>query len=263
MPTGRSTPIAGSPFDAGGAGTGAPFGSAGGLQETSDGRYLLATDPGQRTRSPSSGSSRTAGCSWSTSRTPTARAADQHRRPRRPRLRRERRRRRQQLHRLPAQCRRPPPPDRGLDLRPAGRRAARPRPDQPGRPPARRHAGRPERRSVLPRRLPDRRRRTPDARSRLALRGPADRPVRQRVLADARRPAVRLERPRRRGRRLASRSTTSRRTESLSAIAGSPVRRQPDRAVLGRDQPRRTRALRGEHGGPARSRATRSPRTAR
>ena len=43
---GTLTPIAGSPFNAGGAGTGAPFGSAGGLQETADGRYLLATDPG-------------------------------------------------------------------------------------------------------------------------------------------------------------------------------------------------------------------------
>ncbi len=43
---GSLTPMAGSPFDAGGAGTGAPFGSAGGLQETADGRYLLATDPG-------------------------------------------------------------------------------------------------------------------------------------------------------------------------------------------------------------------------
>jgi len=42
---GSLTPIVGSPFDAGGAGTGAPFGSAGGLQETADGRYLLATDP--------------------------------------------------------------------------------------------------------------------------------------------------------------------------------------------------------------------------
>ena len=42
---GSLTPIPGSPFDAGGAGTGAPFGSAGGLQETADGRYLLATDP--------------------------------------------------------------------------------------------------------------------------------------------------------------------------------------------------------------------------
>jgi DNA-binding beta-propeller fold protein YncE len=43
---GSLTPIPGSPFAAGGAGTGAPFGSAGGLQETHDGRYLLATDPG-------------------------------------------------------------------------------------------------------------------------------------------------------------------------------------------------------------------------
>jgi 6-phosphogluconolactonase (cycloisomerase 2 family) len=42
---GSLTPITGSPFDAGGAGTGAPFGSAGGLQQTADGRYLLATDP--------------------------------------------------------------------------------------------------------------------------------------------------------------------------------------------------------------------------
>jgi 6-phosphogluconolactonase (cycloisomerase 2 family) len=43
---GSVTPIDGSPFAAGGAGTGAPFGSAGGLQQTDDGRYLLATDPG-------------------------------------------------------------------------------------------------------------------------------------------------------------------------------------------------------------------------
>jgi 6-phosphogluconolactonase (cycloisomerase 2 family) len=43
---GSLTPIAGSPFDAGGSGTGSPFGSAGGLQRTTDGRYLLATDPG-------------------------------------------------------------------------------------------------------------------------------------------------------------------------------------------------------------------------
>jgi len=40
------TAIAGSPFVAGGSGTGAAFGSAGGLQESSDGRYILATDPG-------------------------------------------------------------------------------------------------------------------------------------------------------------------------------------------------------------------------
>ncbi len=43
---GSLTTIAGSPFSAGGAGTGAPFGSAGGLQRSADGRYLLATDPG-------------------------------------------------------------------------------------------------------------------------------------------------------------------------------------------------------------------------
>jgi 6-phosphogluconolactonase len=42
---GSLTAIPGSPFTAGGAGTGSAFGSAGGLQESSDGRYLLATDP--------------------------------------------------------------------------------------------------------------------------------------------------------------------------------------------------------------------------
>jgi len=42
---GSLTAIPGSPFVAGGVGTGAAFGSAGGLQESSDGRYLLATDP--------------------------------------------------------------------------------------------------------------------------------------------------------------------------------------------------------------------------
>jgi 6-phosphogluconolactonase (cycloisomerase 2 family) len=42
---GSLTPISGSPFNTGGAGTGGAFGSAGGLQESSDGRYILATDP--------------------------------------------------------------------------------------------------------------------------------------------------------------------------------------------------------------------------
>jgi 6-phosphogluconolactonase len=42
---GSLTAIPGSPFAAGGAGTGAPYGSAGGLQRSADGRYLLATDP--------------------------------------------------------------------------------------------------------------------------------------------------------------------------------------------------------------------------
>src|SRR6185436_16278204 len=42
---GSLTAIPGSPFRTGGAGTGAPFGSAGGLQRSGDGRYLLATNP--------------------------------------------------------------------------------------------------------------------------------------------------------------------------------------------------------------------------
>jgi 6-phosphogluconolactonase len=42
---GSLTPVPGSPFNAGGTGTGAPYGSAGGLQRSTDGRYLLATDP--------------------------------------------------------------------------------------------------------------------------------------------------------------------------------------------------------------------------
>jgi DNA-binding beta-propeller fold protein YncE len=42
---GSLSPILGSPFTAGGAGTGLPFGSAGGLQETANGRFLLAADP--------------------------------------------------------------------------------------------------------------------------------------------------------------------------------------------------------------------------
>ncbi|HEX3427843.1 MAG TPA: beta-propeller fold lactonase family protein [Candidatus Limnocylindrales bacterium] len=42
---GSLTTTLGSPFAAGGAGTGLPFGSAGGLQRSSDGRFLLATDP--------------------------------------------------------------------------------------------------------------------------------------------------------------------------------------------------------------------------
>src|SRR6266576_2531461 len=41
---GTLTPIAGTPFDAGGAGTGSPTGSAGALQRSGDGRYLLAVD---------------------------------------------------------------------------------------------------------------------------------------------------------------------------------------------------------------------------
>jgi len=43
---GSLTPIGGSPFAAGGAGTGTIVGSQGALQLTGDGRYLLAADAG-------------------------------------------------------------------------------------------------------------------------------------------------------------------------------------------------------------------------
>jgi 6-phosphogluconolactonase len=43
---GTLTPTAGSPFSAGGAGTGGRIGSQGALQRSSDGRYLLAVDAG-------------------------------------------------------------------------------------------------------------------------------------------------------------------------------------------------------------------------
>jgi hypothetical protein len=43
---GSLTPLPGSPFPAGGAGSGAAIGSQGALQETSNGRYLLAADAG-------------------------------------------------------------------------------------------------------------------------------------------------------------------------------------------------------------------------
>jgi 6-phosphogluconolactonase len=43
---GSLTPLPGSPFPAGGAGTGSGIGSQGALQQTGDGRYLLAVDAG-------------------------------------------------------------------------------------------------------------------------------------------------------------------------------------------------------------------------
>src|SRR5437870_10721981 len=43
---GTLTPMSGSPFLAGGAGTGTTIGSQGALQLTTDGRYLLAVDAG-------------------------------------------------------------------------------------------------------------------------------------------------------------------------------------------------------------------------
>ncbi len=46
---GTLTPLAGSPFPTGGAGTGSPIGSAGAIQFSDDGRFVLAVDPASDT----------------------------------------------------------------------------------------------------------------------------------------------------------------------------------------------------------------------
>src|ERR1700748_1472909 len=43
---GSLTPLPGSPFAAGGSGSGAPVASQGSLQQSADGRFLVATDQG-------------------------------------------------------------------------------------------------------------------------------------------------------------------------------------------------------------------------
>ena len=68
---GTLTPVPGSPFAAGGSGTGAGIGSQGALQETANGRYLLAVDAGSNQISVLA-SAGTAACSRSTSSPPAA-----------------------------------------------------------------------------------------------------------------------------------------------------------------------------------------------
>ena len=198
---GSLTPIAGSPFDAGGAGTGAPYGSAGGLQRSTDGRYLLATDPASNQisvlRIKPNGGLQLVDVEASHGSSPVSIAVHGSLV-----YVGERGRGRQQLHRVPAQRRRTPQPHRWIDLRPARHRDARPRPDQSRWPPAHRHPGRSERRAFVSRRLQHRERWPAHARAGLAVRRPADRAVRQQLLADAWQPALRVQRPRRRRRGL-------------------------------------------------------------
>ena len=72
-PDGTLTPLPGSPFTTGGAGTGSVIGSAGAIQFSDDGRYVFAVDAAATTspRSPSTG---TAPSSWSTRPRRTARS---------------------------------------------------------------------------------------------------------------------------------------------------------------------------------------------
>ena len=190
---GSLTPIAGSPFDAGGAGTGAPYGSAGGLQRSADGRYLLATDPASNQvsvlRIKPHGGLQLADVEGSHGASPVSIAvhgslvyvanggaggsnytgfrlnAGGH------------------LSHIA-----------GSTFALPGRRAPGARPDQPGWPAPRRDTGGSECRSLLPRRVQDRHGWPAHARTGLAVRRAAHRPVRQHLLAHPWQPAVRVQR---------------------------------------------------------------------
>ena len=193
-PARRSRPAAPAPASV--------IGSAGAIQFSDDGRYVFAVDAGSNDISVLA--VRRDGSLKPGRHGPLARHhADQRHRPPQPRLRRQRRRRREQLQRVPL-LRRPPVAHPGLDDRPPRRRHAGPDPPQRRRQRADRHAGRAERRAVVHRQLPRRPVRPADRGAGLALRGPADRPVRERVPADEPPAALRLQRARRHARRTAS-----------------------------------------------------------
>ena len=246
---GSLTPIAGSPFDAGGAGTGAPYGSAGGLQRSTDGRYLLATDPASNQisvlRIKPNGGLQLVDVEGSHGSSPVSIA----------------------VHgslvyvanggaggsnytgfRLNAGGHLSHIGGSTFDL-----------PDiaMPGHvlisPDGRRLVGT----RVGPNAGPSYldgfsigERWPAHARPGLAVRRAADRPVRQQLLADPWQPAVRVQRARRR-RAPGSVSVYDVAADgSLSAISGSPFADLQTAPVLGRDEPRWARPVRGQHGGP-------------
>ena len=241
---GTLTPMTGSPFPAGGAGAGSGLASQGALQVAAGGRLLLAVDPGsnqisvlriraRRSAHPDLGtaSCRRTASSRSASRfteasstSPTAATA---------------------AATTPgsgwgssATC----GTCGGIDREPArrlaaGRRAVQLDRHQPGRH-ARRHLADRQLRVTSTGRL---------ARgTRLALRRPGPRPVRQRVSAHQPTPAVRLQRPRRRQPRyrVGLRRGRQRRPVVDRILA---LRGPPDGAVLGRDQPRRQLPVHRQH----------------
>ena len=246
---GSLAPMSGSPYPDRWRGTGSPTGSAGAIQFSSDGG---TSSPSTRpaTTSRSSGSSDDGSLRLVDTERLARHDAGQHRRPSGPRLRRKHRRRWEQLHRLPATI------GGHLWSISQGSTVALPDTALPGqvlfsgdgrtRWPGRGSARAPARPIIDSFRVGVDR--PPDRGSRLALPGPADRSVRERVPANEPEPAVRLERPRRRTARAACRPTTSGSDATLSADRRLSVRRQPDRAMLGRDQPRRPLPLRHQHG---------------
>ena len=189
---GTLTPLPGSPFSAGGAGTGAGLASEGAVQIADGGRFLLAVDAGSnqvsvlRDRAGRVAAPRERGVL-------RRGAAGQHRGARQPGLRRQRLPGRQQLHRLPPRSVRHPDSGARVDGRPARRRPARRRAVQRHRHQADRHAGG----HLADRQLHRGTGRAADGGPGLAVHRPGSGPVRQPVPADQPRPAVRVQRPQR------------------------------------------------------------------
>ena len=121
---GSLTPVAGSAFAAGGAGTGAGLASQGAIQITPDGGFLIAVDAGSNQisvlRIHFDGS-----LSLVSVRRLRRHPARQRRRARPPGVRGQLRCRRRQLHRLPARLQRPPVSDPPVDRHAGRQRRAR------------------------------------------------------------------------------------------------------------------------------------------
>ena len=216
---GTLTPQPGSPFVAGGAGTGTGLASQGAIQITPDGRFLIAVDAGSNQisvlRIHRDGSlSLVPGGVVSSGGTP----ARQHRGPRQPGVCGQLRDRRQQLHRLPARLLRPPYPIPGSTVALAANAAPA---DVLFNGTGTKLAGT-EVGTSADRQLHRRLRRAADRRPRVAVPGPGPGPVRQRVPADQPRPAVRVQRAQRRRWHRNRLAFTDASNGTLTPVAGSP-----------------------------------------
>ena len=223
-----------------------PFGSAGGLQRSANGRYLLATDPASNQISVlrikperRAAARRSRWVAWHAALTASPSTAASSMSPTAARA----------AATTPgsASTRAATYADRRIDLRPARQRPPRTRPDQPGWPSPRRHTGRPERRAFVPRWVPDRHdgRLTaapgsPFAAQRIGPFGSAFSPVDDdRLFVSNAHDGA---------------GTGSVSVYDVAADGGADrdqrvaIRGRPDGALLGRDEPRRIRAVRDQHG---------------
>ena len=192
---GTLTPLAGSPFATGGAGTGVPIGSAGAIQFSADGRYVLAVDPASNDISVLR--IRADGCASTSSARESLARHDA----------------RSALPSMASWSMSPMPvpvaattPASGSSAvicsRSGARRSPCPTAPRPGQilfsGDGRTLVGDPgwtERRTLVHRQLPGRLPRPADPGTEFPDPGPADRPVRERLPANQPEPAVRLERP--------------------------------------------------------------------